>query len=724
MAEAFWLQNPVARSFYITDQFNSPRPYGNGKHEGIDLAATDSAGNPVAVLAAQRGIVTKTASISTGYGTYTIVKHEWPDGNVYFTWYGHMSRIEVQEGDAVNAGQRLGIAGSTGNATGIHLHLTLQHIGPGLDGYVVPDVEDPLPYFRDLAPKVREAMFIADETVPDGTTFQPGIDFLKTWRLHSSGTIPWGPDCELAFLSGDPLGAPTAVPLPNVAIGMDALVSVQMTAPSGIGRYRSYWKPRDANGTFFETVVWVEIVVAGTAELDDAKLVEDIPIPEGVELSAKQSLLKQWKVKNTGTTTWRSGYLLGFVEGEKLSAPDSITVPYTRPDEEAIVGVSMISPEAPGTYRSSWRLRNIQGLNFGEILSASVKVTNSTPDLYDELSYVDDVTIEDGTRVEPGQVMNKIWRVRNTGQSTWGPGYALVFTEGEKMGAPDSIPLPKVKPGETADISLRLTAPTDPGEFRTSWIPQNGKGEKFQYDLFAEIVVVGSIKPGDQVDDSKFEKDVTIPDSSTIQAGAAFRKTWRVRNTGTTTWNKNFSLSFKSDELMGAATDTLLTSTVDPGAVIELSIDLTAPLTPGTFKSTWQIKNERGAFFGNYFYALIRVPTPTPVTPDNRALFIAHETYPSGASVKPGQSIEKIWRVRNIGKTDWGAGYTLAYLEGAQMSGPGSIAIPFTMSNQVVRLKLSLQAPTLPGTYKGYWRLRDPGGQFFGPKLQVWIKVK
>ena len=104
MADEFWMQNPVARSFFITDKFNSSRPYGNGKHEGIDLAATDNAGKPVAVLAAQRGVVTKTTSIPTGYGTYVIVRHDWPDGNSYVTWYGHMSRIDVQQGDVVNAG--------------------------------------------------------------------------------------------------------------------------------------------------------------------------------------------------------------------------------------------------------------------------------------------------------------------------------------------------------------------------------------------------------------------------------------------------------------------------------------------------------------------------------------------------------------------------------------------------------------------------------------------
>lgn len=48
--EAFYLQNPLPISMVLTDKFNSIRSY--GRHEGIDLKATDERGNPVQVLAA------------------------------------------------------------------------------------------------------------------------------------------------------------------------------------------------------------------------------------------------------------------------------------------------------------------------------------------------------------------------------------------------------------------------------------------------------------------------------------------------------------------------------------------------------------------------------------------------------------------------------------------------------------------------------------------------
>jgi hypothetical protein len=720
---SFWLQNPVARSFYINDRFNTPREY--GKHEGLDLAAVDAAGNPVEVRAAQSGKVVKTAQITTGYGKYVVIQHDWPDGNKYVTWYGHLSQISISQGEYVNAGQKLGIAGTTGNSTGIHLHLTLQWLGHGLSGYVVPDVVDPLPYFRETVPSLKQATFISDETIPDGMSIQAGTPFVKTWRLRNSGTVSWGSGCTLAFFGGEKMGAPDSVPLPDTSPGGEILVSVPMTAPATIGRQRSNWKPKEANGSFFEQVVWAEIVVTPqVTEQDNALFLADVTIPDGTELETKQTFLKQWRVRNTGASTWRSGYLLAFVDGDQMDAPDSVPVPYTRPGEEAVVGVTMKASDTPGSYRSNWQLRNLQGQNFGALLHTSIKVNwETTPQLSDQLSYVDDVTFEDGTRVLPGQVMNKIWRVRNTGQTTWGTGYTLAFFGHEQMGAPGSIPLPAIGPGQVADIALSLTAPTTPGVYRSTWKPCNNQGQNFNFELYTEIQVVSSVDPDNPVDNSRFEKDVTIPDNTVIQAGAAFAKTWRMRNTGTTTWQTGYKLKFFQDEKMSSVDD-IASPGVEPGDSVDISVPMTAPLTPGSHRSTWKMCNSQGDFFGDIFYTLIKTPTPVPVTPDNRAQFMGHETVDLGAIMQPGQVFEKIWRVRNIGKTPWGDGYTLAFLDGVQMNGPESVAVPAATTYQTVKIKVTLTAPSITGYYKGYWKLRDPRGELFGPRLPVWIQVK
>ena len=80
----FFLVNPVTTGFTITDPFNSPRPYANGRHEGIDLRANHG-GQPAEIVAAQTGVVDRIKSGDTGYGNYVRLRHDWADGTVWYT---------------------------------------------------------------------------------------------------------------------------------------------------------------------------------------------------------------------------------------------------------------------------------------------------------------------------------------------------------------------------------------------------------------------------------------------------------------------------------------------------------------------------------------------------------------------------------------------------------------------------------------------------------------
>jgi murein DD-endopeptidase MepM/ murein hydrolase activator NlpD len=82
-------------------------------HAGVDLAAAD--GTPI--VAAGAGVVVR-AGVAEGYGNAVLIDH----GNGYLTHYGHLSRITVQVGQHVRAGEQIGNEGSTGHSTGPHLH--------------------------------------------------------------------------------------------------------------------------------------------------------------------------------------------------------------------------------------------------------------------------------------------------------------------------------------------------------------------------------------------------------------------------------------------------------------------------------------------------------------------------------------------------------------------------------------------------------------------------
>jgi murein DD-endopeptidase MepM/ murein hydrolase activator NlpD len=89
-------------------------------HSGIDLAA--ARGTPV--MATLPGIVTVIVS-PTGYGLHVVIDH----GGGLTSLYGHLDTVVVASGDAVAAGQVIGTAGSTGNATGPHLHFEIRRDG-------------------------------------------------------------------------------------------------------------------------------------------------------------------------------------------------------------------------------------------------------------------------------------------------------------------------------------------------------------------------------------------------------------------------------------------------------------------------------------------------------------------------------------------------------------------------------------------------------------------
>ena len=107
-----------------------------------------------------------------------------------------------------------------------------------------------------------------------------------------------------------------------------------------------------------------------------------------------------------------------------------------------------------------------------------------------------------------------------------------------------------------------------------------------------------------------FVEDVTISDKTKIAPGATFTKTWRIKNTGTCTWNGNFKFTFVSGQLFGSDT-TKIRRNVAPGATTDFSLSMTAPTTAGTYSSSWRMANENGVLFGSTFDVQIVVPSPT-----------------------------------------------------------------------------------------------------------------
>jgi hypothetical protein len=95
-----------------------------------------------------------------------------------------------------------------------------------------------------------------------------------------------------------------------------------------------------------------------------------------------------------------------------------------------------------------------------------------------------------------------------------------------------------------------------------------------------------------------FVQDITIPDGTKIVAGNSFTKTWRIRNSGSCTWDTRFDIAFVDGTQMSSTKVWDLAKEVKPGETVDISIDLTAPTTVGSYQAYFQMVNPNGGRFG------------------------------------------------------------------------------------------------------------------------------
>lgn len=130
----FWLVDSDGQ-WCVPKQNKVYSPFGyrhRKRHQGIDLPL--KTGDPI--YAAFDGKV-RLSKYYSGYGNLVIIRHE----NGLETFYGHLSKRNVQPGDWVKAGDLIGLGGSTGRSTGPHLHFETRYMGMAFDPQRIADYE-------------------------------------------------------------------------------------------------------------------------------------------------------------------------------------------------------------------------------------------------------------------------------------------------------------------------------------------------------------------------------------------------------------------------------------------------------------------------------------------------------------------------------------------------------------------------------------------------------
>lgn len=113
---------------FITSEFGGRAdPFTNAPatHKGLDIAANSGTD----ILSVMAGVVEEVGYEAGGYGNFVKIRHS----DEFYTLYAHCSKITVNKGESVKAGECVAKVGSTGRSTGPHLHFEIIVGGARLD---------------------------------------------------------------------------------------------------------------------------------------------------------------------------------------------------------------------------------------------------------------------------------------------------------------------------------------------------------------------------------------------------------------------------------------------------------------------------------------------------------------------------------------------------------------------------------------------------------------
>ncbi len=112
-----------------------------------------------------------------------------------------------------------------------------------------------------------------------------------------------------------------------------------------------------------------------------------------------------------------------------------------------------------------------------------------------DVEYIADLSVPDGTGFEPGAPLLKQWSVRNAGTCDWDAGYRLVLVSGNALGARSELALYPARAGLEAVIEVPMIAPAEPGSYTGRWQARDPAGNVFGDRIFITIEVVAPVTP-------------------------------------------------------------------------------------------------------------------------------------------------------------------------------------------------------------------------------------
>jgi hypothetical protein len=206
--------------------------------------------------------------------------------------------------------------------------------------------------------------------------------------------------------------------------------------------------------------------------------------------------------------------------------------------------------------------------------------------------------------------------------------------QAEQGGNADPGGLQPISPADltaTSNAAAAVANQTPAGSPATATVPQTNAQAPTAAPLTATTT------PCDKV---SFIKDITVSDNTKMKPGSTFTKTWRLQNVGSCPWTSGYKIVFDHGDAMGGPKDVQLTTgSVAPGQTIDVSVNLTAPASPGTYQGFWKLRNPAGVLFGwgdkadSAFWVKIDVEAAAQQPPANTKKQVTLAATSNGGSV-------------------------------------------------------------------------------------------
>ena len=108
---------------------------------------------------------------------------------------------------------------------------------------------------------------------------------------------------------------------------------------------------------------------------------------------------------------------------------------------------------------------------------------------FNDLTFIEDATVDDGTSFAPGAAIDKQWLVQNSGTCDWDDTYRLEFIGGDLLGTSDEQLLYPARAGAQGTLRIIFTAPGETGFYESAWQAAAPDGSFFGDPFNIKIVV-------------------------------------------------------------------------------------------------------------------------------------------------------------------------------------------------------------------------------------------